>query len=134
SNHLVAQLAHSEDDDRGLEIDVGGRAEHAAEAAGDPSVENQGDARVARKAFGDVAENRLGQLLVGVADGPLDHRAFGLVEAAADARAEIDRVGGSGPEPGLVVDGGGLQVKHVERVAGTKSELDVDAAELSRQL
>jgi hypothetical protein len=117
-DHLVPQLAHSEDDDRRLEVDVGGRAEHLTEAAGDPAVEDQRGARTVGKAFGDVAENGFGALGVSPAHRSLDGGAFGLVETTADTRAEVDHVSRRGAEPGLVVTVGGFEVENVERMSG----------------
>ncbi len=132
-HHLVAQLAHAEDDDRRFEIDVGGSAEHPAQAAVDPAVEDDRDPRGPRHALGDVAKHGLGDLVVRLAGGAFDNRALRLVESAADARAEVDRVGGGGPEPGFIVAMLGAQVEDVEGGSGAQRELDVDAAEPSCQ-
>ena len=132
-HHLVAQLAHAEDDDRRLEIDVGGSAEHPAQAAVDPAVEDDRDPRGPRHALGDVAKHGLGDLVVRLAGCGFDERALRLVKAAAHARAEVDCVGGGGSEPGFVVAMLGAQVEDVEGGSGAEGELDVDAAEPSRQ-
>ena len=42
-DHLVAQLAHAENDDRRLQVDVGRRAEHLAQAAVDPAMQDDRD-------------------------------------------------------------------------------------------
>ncbi|TMC92524.1 MAG: hypothetical protein E6J12_02845 [Chloroflexi bacterium] len=55
SNHLVAQLTHAEGDDRGLEVDVGGAAEHLSEAALNPAAKNRGGTRGRGQAFGHIA-------------------------------------------------------------------------------
>jgi hypothetical protein len=54
SDHLVAKLTHAEGDDWGLQIDVGGCAEHGAETACDPTVEDDRDSRGDWKAVGHV--------------------------------------------------------------------------------
>src|SRR5437868_13853538 len=93
-DHLVTQFSHAENDDGRIEVHVGGRAEHLAEAAVDPAMEDDGDAGLARQTARDISENRLGDLVVGLANRTLDQRAFGFVDAAANAGAEVDRRGG----------------------------------------
>src|SRR5205814_5276342 len=58
-HQLFAQLAHAEDDHRGLEVDVGGRAEHGAQAALDPASENLLQAAAWRQSLRDIFEQRL---------------------------------------------------------------------------
>ncbi|HKW60896.1 MAG TPA: hypothetical protein VJR46_14195 [Candidatus Dormibacteraeota bacterium] len=133
TDHLIAQLAHSEDDDRRLEVDVGGGAEHATEAAGDPAMEDERDARACGQALGDVGEHRLRRLVVRPTHGALHERALRFVEPSADARAEVDDVRGRGPEPFFVAVLGRAKVQDVQGVAGAESQSNVDAAELLGQ-
>jgi len=132
-HHLVAELAHAEDDDRGFEVDVRRSAEHLAEAAVDPAVEDDREPRTTRQALGDVAEHGLCDLVVGLARRALDQRTFRFVEAAAAARAQVDRIGGSRPEPGLVGSMVGTEVENVEGVSGAEGQFDVDTAEPARE-
>ena len=132
-DHLVAQLAHAEGDDGRLEVDVRGRAEHVAEAAVDPTVQDDGDPRPVRQAAGDVAKHGSSNLGVRLAHRTLHHRPLGFVESAAKAGAQVDGVGGGRPEPGLVAPIRLPQVEDVERVARSERELDVNTAHLARE-
>ena len=129
-DHLVAQLAHAENDDGRIEVHVGGRAEHLAEAAVDPAMEDDGSAGFARQTVRDISENRLDDLVVGLANRTLDQRTFRFVDAAANAGAEVDRVGGRGTKPRFVAVVGGAEVEDVEGVAGAEGKWHVDATEL----
>ena len=127
------RLGEQEVDDRGFEVDVRRRAEHLAEAAVDPAVEDDREPRTTRQALGDVAEHGLCDLVVGLARRALDQRTFRFVEAAADARAQVDRIGGSWAEPGLVGSMVGTEVENVEGVSGAEGQFDVDTAEPARE-
>lgn len=116
-DHLVAELAHAEDRDRGVEVDVRGRAEHLPEAAVDPAIQDDADASVVWQTVCHIAKDRFVHLFERVAYGGLDHGALRLVEIAAQARAQIDGVGGGRAEPGLVLAIGTSQVEDVESVA-----------------
>ena len=75
----------------------------------------------------------MGLFLIRLPDGGLDDGALRLVQAAADARAKVDRVGRGGSEPGLIVPIRRLEIEHVERMARAERELDVDPAQLFGQ-
>jgi len=96
-------------------------------------VEDDRDTRGARNALGDIAKHGLCDLVVRLAGRAFDQRALRLVEPAADARAEVDRVGRGGSEPGFVVPVLGAEVEHVQGGAGAEGELDVDASEPASQ-
>jgi hypothetical protein len=130
-HHLVAQLAHAERDDRGFEVHVGRRAEHLAQAAVHPTSEDGGDPGATLEATGDILEHRLMHFGVSGANGAFNKCPLRFVQAPANARTEIHRVGGCGSEPRLVAAIRSTQVEHVERVARTKGKLDVDAAKLA---
>ena len=127
-DHLVAQLAHAEDDHRRLKVDVGVLTEHLAEATGDPPTEDRGDTRVFRQPARDVPQQRLHLLHVSGSHSGLDDRAFRLVEPAAHGCAQVDGVGRGGTQPGLVALVPGAEVEDVQRVPRAQRELDVDAS------
>ena len=130
SDHLVAQLAHAEGHDGRLEVDIGRRAEHGAEASVNPAVEDDRDPRLSREAAGEVPEHRLIHLSKGLSHRGLNDGALGFVQPAAETRAEVDRVSRRGSEPSFVAAIGLSQIEDVERVARSERELDVHATEL----
>jgi hypothetical protein len=116
-DQLVAQLAHAEGDDGRLEVDVGRRAEHGAEASVNPAVEDDRDPRLSREAVGDVAEHRLFHLCKGLSHRGLNYRALGFVQPAAETRAEVDGVRRRGSKPSFVAAIDLSQIEDVEGVA-----------------
>src|SRR5438270_1353163 len=91
SDHLLAQLAHAEDDHRQIEVDVCRSAEHRAEAAMGPAAENAAGARGSREPSGYVTQHRLRQLAIGESDGCFQQRFLGLVETTTDRLHQIHR-------------------------------------------
>ncbi len=128
-DHLVTQLAHAKGDDRRLEVDVGGRAEHLAETALHPAAKNRRHSRSRWQSLGNIAKHGLTDVAIDRAHGAFDHRPLGFIETATHSRAEIHRVGRSWTEPAFVVAIGRAQVEHVERVAGAQRKLHVDSTE-----
>ena len=132
-DHLLAQLAHAESDDRRGEIDVGRGAEHLAEAALHPPAEHCGNSRRVGQAPGNVGKHRLRLLAIRGADSGFDQRALWFVEPAAHGAAKVDGVSCRGPDPALIAAIGRPQVEHVECMAGSQRKLHVHSAEALRQ-
>ena len=130
SNHLVTQLAHTENHDWRVQVDVGRGAEHLAEAAVDPTLQDDCDPRAARQTVCNVAQHRLQRFLIRQADSTLDHRTFRFVKRSANASAKVDSVGSSRSEPRLVATVGGSEIQDVQRVTRAKRELNIYAAQL----
>ena len=86
-HHLVAELTHSEGDDRSFQVHVGRRAEHLAEASVHPTLQDGGDARALGETLRDVAQDWLIEFSVGDPHCAFQQRALRLVKAATDGRA-----------------------------------------------
>ena len=129
-DHLVAQLPHAKGHDRRLELDVGRGAEHLAQAAVHPAVEDHSHPRTRRQALRDVPQDRLVYLVVGPPGRSFDDGPLGFVEAAANTCAKVDRIRDCRSEPSFVMSVGGPKVEDVERMARAERELDIDAAHL----
>src|SRR5438552_18970516 len=112
-DHLVTQLAHSEYDDRGLQVNVGRGAEHLAKTAVDPALKDHRDARTARQTVCNITQHRLWRFLIGKADSTLYHPPFRPVERSANACAQVDSVRGRWAEPRFVTAVGRSQVQDV---------------------
>src|SRR5205807_9413137 len=129
-DQLVAKLPHPEHDDRRLEVDVGGGAEHLAQTAVNPAAENRRHASPLRKERSNISQQWVLLPAVGGADGGLDQGSFGLVESATNGRAEVDGVRGRSPQPRLVASIARAKAEDVQRVARAERELHVDATEV----
>jgi len=79
-----------------------------------PTAQDGRDAGGFRKEGCDVAEEWLILAFISGANGNLDHSSFGLVEAAADGPAKIDRIRGRRPDPGFVMAIGRTQLENVQ--------------------
>jgi hypothetical protein len=127
-DHLRSQLAHAEDDQRRVQVEIGRPAEDLAEAASHPPGQNTARPRLRRQPEGDVPEHGDRHRLEGLPHRQLQQGSLRLVQLAADDAAEIDRVGDGGTHAGLVPRRA-PQVEDVECVAGAEREVDVQAAQ-----
>ena len=82
-----------------------------------PAAENRRHASRLRKERGDIAQQWLLLPAIGGADGGLDQGSLGLIESAANGRAEVDRIRGRRPQPRLVASIAGAKAEDVQRVA-----------------
>jgi len=75
-DHFVSQFPHSKNDYRRLEIHVGRSTEHLTQPAVNPTPQHKRDSRLARQALGDVAQDWLRHISIGLAHRTFDERSL----------------------------------------------------------
>src|SRR5439155_23009663 len=110
---------------RGLEVDVGGRAEHGAQAALDPASENLLQAAAWRQSLRDIFEQRLVDVGVSVPERGLGRGPLEFADATGDDGQEITGVGNGRAQPPLAALLRLLAVEDVQGMAPSERELDV---------
>lgn len=128
-DHLLAELAHPEDDEGRVEVHVGRRGEHATKGTVHPAPQH-GRRTAAAQPPGDIPEQGLPVFVKGRPDGRLDIGSLGLVQVAADDGDEVDRVRNRGAGRLLAVAGA---LEDVQSVPRSEREPDVFTSHCTRE-